>query len=44
MKGHEFIMGAGDMAAETMGEKFIEAIDTCFENWKPRQRFDIYKI
>ncbi len=44
MKGHEFIMGAGDMASETMGEKFIEAIDGCFENWKPRQRFEIYKV
>ena len=44
LKGHEFIIGAGDMASETMGEKFIEAIDGCFENWKPRQRFDIYKV
>tara|TARA_B100000963_G_scaffold138336_1_gene120435 strand:+ start:1933 stop:3345 length:1413 start_codon:yes stop_codon:yes gene_type:complete len=44
LKGHEFIIGAGDMASETMGEKFIEAIDGCFENWKPRQRFEIYKV
>ena len=44
LKGNEFITGAGDMASETMGEKFIEAIDGCFENWKPRQRFDIYKV
>ena len=42
--GHEFITGAGDMASETMGEKFIEAIDGCFDNWKPRKRFDIHKI
>jgi len=27
-----------------MGEKFIEAIDGCFDNWKPRKRFDIHKI
>ena len=44
MKGHEFIVNDGDMASEKMGEKFIEAIDGCFENWKPRQRFDIYKV
>tara|TARA_Y100001937_G_scaffold21430_1_gene30193 strand:+ start:224 stop:1627 length:1404 start_codon:yes stop_codon:yes gene_type:complete len=44
LKGHEFIMGAGDMASETMGEKFVEAIDGCLENWKPRQRFEIYKV
>ena len=42
--GHEFITGAGDMASEKMGEKFIEAIDGCFDNWKPRKRFDIHKI
>jgi hypothetical protein len=21
----------------------IECIDTCFDNWTPRKRFDIYK-
>ena len=44
MLGHEFVVGEGDMASETMGEKFIEAIDTCFENWKPRKRFDLWKV
>ena len=43
-KGHDFIVNDGDMASEKMGEKFIEAIDGCLENWKPRQRFDIYKV
>ena len=42
--GHEFVVGEGDMASETMGEKFIEAIDGCFENWKPRKRFDLWKV
>ena len=44
MKGHEFIMGAGDMASETMGEKFIEAIDGCFENWKPREQYTLEAV
>ena len=44
MLGHEFVVGEGDMASEKMGEKFIEAIDGCFENWKPRKRFDLWKV
>tara|TARA_B100001287_G_scaffold115087_1_gene96794 strand:- start:1847 stop:3271 length:1425 start_codon:yes stop_codon:yes gene_type:complete len=44
MLGHEFVVGDGDMASETMGEKFIEAIDGCFKNWKPRKRFDLWKV
>lgn len=44
MLGHEFVVGDGDMASETMGEKFIEAIDGCFENWTPRKRFNIWKV
>jgi hypothetical protein len=31
------------MASESMGEKFVEAIEGCFQNWAPRKRFDIYK-
>ena len=42
--GHEYVIGEGDMASETMGEKFIDAIEGCFSNWKPRKRFDIHKI
>ena len=44
MLGHEFVVGEGDMASEKMGEKFIEAIDGCFDNWKPRKRFDLWKV
>ena len=42
--GHEYVIGEGDMASERMGEKFIDAIEGCFSNWKPRKRFDIHKI
>jgi hypothetical protein len=42
-RGHEWVVGDGDMASETMGDKFIEAFEDCFQNWKPRKRFDIYK-
>ena len=42
-KGHEWVIGDGDMASETMGLKFIDAFEDCFQNWTPRKRFDIYK-
>ena len=29
---------------EAMGQKFIMGMDRAFENWKPRKRFDIYKV
>lgn len=43
-KGHEWISGNSGMASESMGERFVDAIDGCFENWKPRERFNIYKV
>ncbi len=43
MEGHEWVTNESGMASESMGEKFVEAIDGCFENWTPRERFNIYK-
>ena len=40
--GSEWIQGEAGMSMESMGEKFIDAIDGCFENWTPRKRFEIY--
>ena len=31
------------MSMESMGGRFVEAIEGCFQNWSPRKRFDIYK-
>lgn len=41
--GREWVMSEAGMASESMGEKFVEAIEGCFQNWAPRKRFDIYK-
>jgi glycosyltransferase involved in cell wall biosynthesis len=41
--GHDWIVSEAGMASESMGEKFVEAIEGCFQNWAPRKRFDIYK-
>ena len=27
-----------------MGERFISNIDTCFEKWRPRKRFNVIKV
>ena len=40
--GSEWVQGESGMASETMGEKFIDAIDGCLKNWTPRKRFEIY--
>jgi glycosyltransferase involved in cell wall biosynthesis len=40
--GSEWIQSDAGMASETMGEKFVEAINGCLENWTPRKRFEIY--
>tara|TARA_R110000782_G_scaffold266728_1_gene361482 strand:- start:1068 stop:1208 length:141 start_codon:yes stop_codon:yes gene_type:complete len=40
--GSEWVQGESGMASETMGDKFIDAIDGCLKNWTPRKRFEIY--
>ena len=42
--GSEWIQSDAGMASETMGEKFVEAIDGCLENWAPRKRFEMYSV
>ena len=42
--GSEWVQGESGMASETMGDKFIDAIDGCLENWTPRKRFEIYSV
>ena len=32
------------MSAKGMSKRFIECIDACLENWKPRKRFIMYKV
>lgn len=45
MSGHEWVSGdESNMSARKMGSRFIECINTCLENWKPRKKFTTYKI
>ena len=43
--GYEWVCGdESNMSARRMGGRFIECIETCFKNWKPRKRFTLYKV
>ena len=44
MEGHTWVVGESGMAAESMGDAFIDAIGGCLDNWKPRKRFEIYTV
>ena len=44
IKGHEFVMDKDVMmSAKMMGENFIDHMETAFEKWTPREKFNIYK-
>jgi hypothetical protein len=42
LKGREFMIN--NLSNKIMCDKMIEGIETTLENWKPRKRFDLYKI
>jgi hypothetical protein len=45
MKGHEFFMTPEHgYNAKRMCDTLIEGMEGAFENWKPRKRFDLFKI
>jgi len=39
--GRQFVLGDGRMTGKLMSESFIENIETCFENWKPREKYTL---
>jgi glycosyltransferase involved in cell wall biosynthesis len=45
MEGHDWVTGdESNMSARKMSDRFIECIETCFKNWKPRKRFTMFKV
>ena len=43
--GHDWVCGnESNMSARRMSERFLECMEECFEKWKPRKRFTVYKI
>jgi len=44
-KGHEFVVGEDSMmSAKAMSKNFIDHMDTAFDKWKPRKRYNIFKV
>ncbi len=39
--GRQFVNGDGRMTSKHLSESFIEAIDTTFEKWKPREKYTL---
>jgi glycosyltransferase involved in cell wall biosynthesis len=42
LKGREFMIN--NLSNKIMCKKMIEGIETTLKNWKPKKRFDLYKI
>ena len=42
--GNEFFKGPHGYHAQRMCDTLIEGMEGAFENWKPRKRFDLFKI
>jgi len=44
-KGHEFVTGdEAMMSARHMGQLFAQHMETAFEKWTPRERYEVYKV
>jgi glycosyltransferase involved in cell wall biosynthesis len=45
LEGSEWMKGTeSNMTAKNMGNRFIECIDDCFKNWKPKNELVLWKI
>jgi len=42
--GHEFFKGPNGYHAQRMCDTLVEGMEGAFKNWKPRKRFDLFKI
>ena len=44
LKGREEFLGEMGLSHTNMCDTLVEGIETTFENWKPRERFEVFKI
>ena len=44
MIGHEWAMSEAGFSSKQMGQGLIDQMNTAMDNWKPRKRFNLYKI
>jgi glycosyltransferase involved in cell wall biosynthesis len=44
LKGREFFINEAGLTHTNMCKTLIDGIESTFENWKPRQRFEVFKV
>jgi|TARA_R100000030_G_scaffold83522_1_gene66474 glycosyltransferase involved in cell wall biosynthesis len=44
VKGHYFVKGDGMMSAKAMGDNFFNHMETAFEKWTPRKKYEVHKV
>ena len=43
-KGRDFALGVGGLSVENMCQTLINGMDTAFANWKPRKKYELFKL
>ena len=43
-KGHEFVCSDDNDVNRHMCQLFIDHMNTAFEKWTPRERYEVYKV
>jgi len=44
LKGREFFLSENGFHSQRMADTMVEGMERAFENWKPKERFELYKI
>ena len=44
LKGREEFIGEMGLSHTNMCNKLVDGIESTFQNWTPRQRFEVFKI
>jgi glycosyltransferase involved in cell wall biosynthesis len=44
LNGREWMMGDGGLSTQNMCQTLIDGIESTFENWKPKKKFELYSI
>jgi len=44
LKGRNEFLGEMGLNSENMCKTLVDGIETTFENWKPKEKFNVYKV
>jgi hypothetical protein len=42
--GRDFALGVGGLSVQNMCQTLINGMDGAFKNWKPRKKYELFKI